>query len=128
MEQMGEKTRARSVMQAADVPVVPGSEALGNGAEAANFAAEIGLPVMVKAAAGGGGKGMRRVDDPEAVERAFEAARSEEARKSFGDDRVYVEKFLQRPRTSRCKFWPISKATAFICLSENAPFRGVTRK
>jgi acetyl-CoA carboxylase biotin carboxylase subunit len=97
MEQMGEKTRARSVMQAADVPVVPGSEALGNGAEAANFAAEIGLPVMVKAAAGGGGKGMRRVDDPEAVERAFEAARSE-AQKSFGDDRVYVEKFLQRPR------------------------------
>ena len=97
MEQMGEKTRARRVMQAAEVPVVPGSEALADGTEAATFAAEIGLPVMVKAAAGGGGKGMRRVDDPSAVAKAFDAARSE-AKKSFGDDRVYVEKFLQRPR------------------------------
>ncbi len=97
MEQMGEKTRARSVMQEADVPVVPGSEALADGAQAAAFAADIGLPVMVKAAAGGGGKGMRRVDDPSAVAKAFDAARSE-AKKSFGDDRVYVEKFLQRPR------------------------------
>lgn len=97
MEQMGEKTRARSVMQAADVPVVPGSEALADGARAAAFAAEVGLPVMVKAAAGGGGKGMRRVDDAGAVAKAFDAARSE-AKKSFGDDRVYVEKFLERPR------------------------------
>lgn len=97
MEQMGEKTRARSVMEAANVPVVPGSEALENGAAAAAFAEQAGLPVMVKAAAGGGGKGMRRVDDLAAVAKAFDAARSE-ASKAFGDDRVYVEKFLERPR------------------------------
>jgi acetyl-CoA carboxylase biotin carboxylase subunit len=98
MEQMGHKTEARAVMTAAGVPVVPGSEGPIEAAEdAACFAEEIGYPVMVKAAAGGGGKGMRRVNDPRAFASAWTAARSE-AINSFGDDRVYIEKFLEEPR------------------------------
>ena len=65
--------------------------------EAAAVAREIGFPVLIKATAGGGGKGMRRVEGPEALAAAYRAARSE-ARASFADDRVYIEKFLVRPR------------------------------
>jgi acetyl-CoA carboxylase biotin carboxylase subunit len=98
MEAMGHKTRARALMIAAGVPVVPGSEGPVSGPdEAVLEAQDIGFPIMVKAAAGGGGKGMRRVADPAALHSAFEAAQSE-ARNSFGDDRVYLERFLDRPR------------------------------
>jgi acetyl-CoA carboxylase, biotin carboxylase subunit len=98
MEQMGHKTKARAVMMAAGVPVVPGSEGpIVEADEAARFANEIGYPVMVKAAAGGGGKGMRRVNDGRAFASAWTAARSE-AINSFADDRVYIEKFLEEPR------------------------------
>jgi len=95
---MGSKTRSRQIMQAAGVPVVPGTvEAIDDEEELLRVAARIGYPVMLKAAAGGGGKGMRRVEDADALRRAFHAARSE-ARKSFGDDAVYLEKFVVRPR------------------------------
>ncbi len=98
IEAMGSKTRSRQLMQAAGVPVVPGTvEPIDDTEELLRVAADIGFPVMLKAAAGGGGKGMRRVEDADELLRAFEAARSE-AMKSFGDDAVYLEKFVAEPR------------------------------
>ncbi|HLM66262.1 MAG TPA: biotin carboxylase N-terminal domain-containing protein, partial [Longimicrobium sp.] len=95
---MGDKTAARSRMIDAGVPVVPGTkEALRDAAEARTVAGEIGYPVLLKAAAGGGGKGMRVVSSEEEIERAFESA-GNEAQSAFGDRSVYVEKFLEGPR------------------------------
>jgi len=95
---MGDKTEARRRMQAAGVPIVPGTIAPTEDAKGILQAAEeIGYPVMVKAAAGGGGKGMRIVRGPDALSGAIEAARSE-ALKAFGDPSVYLEKFIERPR------------------------------
>jgi len=95
---MGDKTEARRRMETAGVPIVPGANApIENGRSALEAAAQIGYPIMVKAAAGGGGKGMRVVSGPEALARALEAARSE-ALKAFGDARIYLEKFIERPR------------------------------
>ncbi len=95
---MGNKTEARRRMREAGVPVIPGTEAAAaDEEEAAEAAAEIGYPVMLKAAAGGGGKGMRVVREREGLASALEAARNE-ARQAFGDDRVYLERFLDRPR------------------------------
>jgi acetyl-CoA carboxylase biotin carboxylase subunit len=98
VDAMGDKTEARKRMVAAGVPVVPGTtEPLRDAADALRTAGEIGYPVLLKAAAGGGGKGMRVVRDASEIERAFEAA-GNEARAAFGDDSVYVEKFLDGPR------------------------------
>ncbi len=98
MEVMGDKVSARRAMMAAGVPVVPGTaDPLESDDEAVRVAAEIGYPVMLKASAGGGGKGMRKVDDPSGIVSALRGARSE-ARNAFGDDRVYVEKFVVNPR------------------------------
>lgn len=95
---MGDKTEARRRMQAAGVPVVPGAtEPLTDIAAAAAVAQQIGYPVMVKAAAGGGGKGMRVVATPGDLEAALDTAASE-ALKAFGDAGVYIEKFIERPR------------------------------
>jgi len=98
IDAMGSKTGARQRMVAAGVPVVPGTtEAIADEVEALRIAREIGFPVMVKAAGGGGGKGMRRVDDPADFPSAWRAARSE-AMKSFKDDAVYLEKFVVDPK------------------------------
>ncbi len=95
---MGDKTAARERMRAAGVPVVPGTaRPLASAAEARSTAESIGFPVVLKAAAGGGGKGMRVVRRAEDVEGAFEAA-GREAESAFGDGRLYVERFLERPR------------------------------
>lgn len=95
---MGSKTAARQTMDAAGVPVVPGTlEPLSDAAEALRVAEQIGYPVMLKAAAGGGGKGMRRVDSSDELAMALEAAQSE-AQKSFGDASVYIEKLVVGPR------------------------------
>ena len=95
---MGDKTEARRRMQAAGVPVVPGGAAtLRDAGDARREAQRIGYPVLLKAAAGGGGKGMRLVRAEGEVESAFQGARSE-AQKAFGDGSVYVEKYLERPR------------------------------
>ena len=95
---MGDKTSARRLMQAAGVPIVPGAlAALANPEEAFSVAEAIGYPVLVKAAAGGGGKGMRVVHAAADLTAALEGA-SSEARKAFGDGSVYLEKFIQRPR------------------------------
>jgi len=98
IDAMGSKTESRARMRAAGVPVVPGTvEPLRNEAEAVRVAAGIGYPVMLKASAGGGGKGMREVSGPEGLLSALAAARSE-ARSSFGDDAVYIEKRVVDPR------------------------------
>jgi acetyl-CoA carboxylase biotin carboxylase subunit len=98
MELMGSKTRARQVMQAAGVPVVPGtSEPLADAAQALAEAATIGYPVMLKAAAGGGGKGMRLVATAEELPGALERAQ-QEALNAFGDASVYIEKGIVGPR------------------------------
>ncbi len=95
---MGDKTEARQRMQAAGVPIVPGIvDAAKDADEALAAAREIGFPVLLKAAAGGGGKGMRVVEEEGELAKSFEAAQRE-ARSAFGDDSVYVEKYLGRPR------------------------------
>ncbi len=95
---MGDKTEARRRMRDAGVPVVPGGhEPLTDAVEAKRLAEELGYPVLVKAAAGGGGKGMRVVRSPGELGPALETAASE-ARKAFGDASVYLEKFIERPR------------------------------
>jgi acetyl-CoA carboxylase biotin carboxylase subunit len=95
---MGDKTEARRRMKAAGVPIVPGASApIDDLGPALELAREVGYPVMVKATAGGGGKGMRVVETPDQLAGALETAASE-ALKSFGDSGVYLEKFIQRPR------------------------------
>src|SRR6266851_10241574 len=94
MEMMGSKTRARQEMEKAGVPFVPGtSRGLASAEEGEEVAERIGYPVMLKAAAGGGGKGMRLVHTREQLCMALESARSE-AQSSFGDSEVYLEKAI----------------------------------
>jgi acetyl-CoA carboxylase, biotin carboxylase subunit len=98
MDAMGVKTTARRNMQAAGVPTVPGSpDPIPDEAAARAFADRIGYPVMIKAAAGGGGKGMKRCERSEDFAGLWQSARREAA-SAFGDDRLYLEKFLERPR------------------------------
>jgi acetyl-CoA carboxylase biotin carboxylase subunit len=97
MEIMGSKTRARTAMQAAGVPMVPGSARGLSVAEAQAMAEKVGFPVMIKAAAGGGGKGMRLVRTAAELQAAFETAQSE-ALRAFNDDEIYLEKFIESPR------------------------------
>ncbi|MBI2964133.1 MAG: acetyl-CoA carboxylase biotin carboxylase subunit [Deltaproteobacteria bacterium] len=98
IDAMGDKVEARKRMIAARVPVVPGSGGtLDSEEEVVAAAAKIGFPVMLKAAAGGGGKGMRLVSAEGEIRAASRAARSE-AKSAFGDDRIYVERFVDSPR------------------------------
>jgi 3-methylcrotonyl-CoA carboxylase alpha subunit len=98
IQAMGDKIAARQRMQAAGVPVVPGWEGdIGDFEAAREAAAAIGYPVLVKAAVGGGGKGMRRVEEPDALPAAIAGAAREAAR-AFGDPRLFLEKWISRPR------------------------------
>jgi acetyl-CoA/propionyl-CoA carboxylase biotin carboxyl carrier protein len=98
IEAMGDKIRAKRTVAAAGVPVVPGSEEAGlSDEELAAAAIRIGLPVLLKPSAGGGGKGMRLVRDPAELTEAIESARRE-ARGSFGDDTLLVERLIDNPR------------------------------
>src|SRR5215467_13679446 len=97
MELMGSKTRARQAVQAAGVPFVPGSSKGLSLAEANDLAAKIGFPVMIKAAAGGGGKGMRLVRSQAELKPAFETAESE-ALRAFKNGELYLEKYIENPR------------------------------
>ena len=98
MEAMGEKTRARAHMARANVPLVPGTTEPLPSMEAARASAEkIGYPVMLKAAGGGGGKGMRRLNSAQELESGWRAAKSESLN-AFGNDAIYIEKLIERPR------------------------------
>lgn len=97
IEMLGDKAAAKETMAAAGVPVIPGSKgAVSDIDEAREIAEKCGYPVLVKASAGGGGRGIRRVDDPADLEAQMIAAR-QEAKSFFGDDAVYIEKFLVNP-------------------------------
>ncbi|PNG27813.1 acetyl-CoA carboxylase biotin carboxylase subunit [Methylocella silvestris] len=95
---MGDKIESKRFARAAGVSTVPGNlDIIKDGADAARIAAEIGFPVMIKASAGGGGKGMRIARSASEVEEGFARAKSE-AKSSFGDDRIFIEKFIENPR------------------------------
>jgi acetyl-CoA carboxylase biotin carboxylase subunit len=97
MRQMGDKVTARQTMEKAGVPIVPGTTERLTDEAATRWIQDVGPPVMVKASAGGGGKGMRLVRDEKEIAQALARARSE-AKASFGDDSLYVEKFIEEPR------------------------------
>jgi acetyl-CoA carboxylase biotin carboxylase subunit len=98
IEAMGDKTAARALMEKAGVPMAPGTiDAIADPVEAAGTAADIGFPVLIKAAAGGGGKGMRIVRRAEDFAAALATA-SSEATSAFGDGRVFIEKYIEEPR------------------------------
>jgi len=98
MALMSDKSKAKQVMKEAGVPVIPGSDgAVKSVDEAKKLAKEMGFPVILKAAAGGGGRGMRVVEDESYIENAFLAAESE-AITAFGDGTIYMEKFIENPR------------------------------
>jgi acetyl-CoA/propionyl-CoA carboxylase biotin carboxyl carrier protein len=98
IELMGSKTEARTAMRAAGVPIIPGAtEPVATVAQVLELGEEIGYPLIIKAAAGGGGKGMKLVAGPAEAERAFETAQRE-GEKYFADGRVYVERYLEDPR------------------------------
>lgn len=98
IEQMGDKSVARETMMHCGVPTVPGSEGtVDTVEEAREFAQKVGYPVLIKASAGGGGKGMREVHDPADLEAQYLAAKNE-AGAAFGNDEVYLEKLVLRPR------------------------------
>jgi len=95
---MGDKIAAKAAVKAAGIPVVPGSDGgVTTEEEAMDAAREIGFPVLIKASAGGGGRGMKVALDEEGLAEAVSTARSE-ARSAFGDDTVYLERYLQKPR------------------------------
>ena len=95
---MGDKSRAREIMKKADVPIIPGSNGIVESLEHAySEAEEIGYPVMIKAALGGGGKGIRIVHCKDEIENAYFTAKTE-AKMNFDDDTIYIEKFIENPR------------------------------
>jgi len=98
IRQMGDKAVARSIAQKVKIPTVPGSPGpVSSVEEGLEFGNKIGFPVIIKAAAGGGGKGMRVATDPDSFTKSYKLAR-QEALAAFGSDQVYIEKYLARPR------------------------------
>lgn len=95
---MGDKLKAKEVAISCDVPIIPGStEPLKDGEDALAKAKSFGFPIILKAAAGGGGRGMRRCNTEEEVIPAFNMVKSE-AKKAFGNDDIFIEKFLEEPK------------------------------
>ena len=98
LAQMGDKLTAKAIAKACNVPTIPGSsEPLKSGEEALEKAISYGFPIILKAAGGGGGRGMRRCDNPDEVIPAFNLVKSE-AKKAFGNDDIFMEKFLVEPK------------------------------
>ncbi|MBT8380941.1 MAG: acetyl-CoA carboxylase biotin carboxylase subunit [Ignavibacteria bacterium] len=98
VELMGSKTAARQRMQKHNVPIVPGTtKPIISAVEGKNIGKEIGYPILLKAAAGGGGKGMRKINAPDDFESAFDATKRESL-KAFASDEIYIEKFIEKPK------------------------------
>ena len=98
IDMMGNKSNSKELMKNAKVPVVPGSDGcIQTCKEALKYAEKIGYPVLLKASAGGGGKGIRKVEKPEEMEDAFNLVK-QEAKAAFKDDEIYIEKFIVNPR------------------------------
>ena len=116
ISKMGDKDAARRLMKANHVPTTPGTDILKDAAEAQAAAEKIGYPVLIKASAGGGGKGIRLVERPEDMERAFETA-SSEAEKAFGDGRMYMEKYLNPVKHIEVQLLA-DEAGHIVCLGE----------
>jgi acetyl-CoA carboxylase, biotin carboxylase subunit len=108
---MGDKITAKETAKALGIPVVPGSDGGVADFERHWRAAGIGFPVIIKATAGGGGRGMKVAQNPEDLEMAFRTARSE-AKAAFGNDEVYIEKYLQKPRHIEIQVFGDGKGTA----------------
>ena len=116
ISKMGDKDAARRLMKANHVPTTPGTDILQDAAQAQAAAEKIGYPVLIKASAGGGGKGIRLVEKPEDMERAFETA-SAEAEKAFGDGRMYMEKYLDPVKHIEVQLLA-DEAGHIVCLGE----------
>lgn len=116
ISKMGDKDAARRLMKENGVPVTPGTDILKDWKEARKAAEKIGYPVLIKASAGGGGKGIRLVRGPEEMERAFETASSEAAR-AFGDGRMYMEKYLDPVKHIEVQLLA-DEAGHIVCLGE----------
>ena len=98
LSKMGDKLEAKNIAHACGVPTIPGTtEPVKDAEEALQMAKSFGFPIILKAAAGGGGRGMRRCEKPEDIKPAFEMVKSE-AKKAFGNDDIFIEKFLVNPK------------------------------
>ena len=125
---MGDKIEAKRTAKKLNIPVVPGSEGgIGSDQEAAKIAGDIGYPVLIKAAAGGGGRGMKVARNAGELSLALSTARAE-AKAAFGDDAVYIEKYLERRATSKFRSSVTGKATRFIWANAIAHSSAATRK
>ena len=114
MRAMGDKAASKYLMSRAEVPLVPGYHGADQEPELlAEKAAEIGYPALIKASAGGGGRGMRIVEDADDFDEALAAAKRE-ASGAFGDDRVLIEKYLTTPGTSKCRCLATITVTLYI--------------
>ena len=116
ISKMGDKDAARRLMKANHVPTTPGTDILQDAAQAQAAAEKIGYPVLIKASAGGGGKGIRLVERAEDMERAFQTA-SAEAEKAFGDGRMYMEKYLDPVKHIEVQLLA-DEAGHIVCLGE----------
>lgn len=126
---MGDKVAAIDAMRKAGVPTVPGSNGPLTDDEDRSRAVglEVGYPVIIKAAAGGGGRGMRVVREESELLKAIQVTRSE-AKSAFGDETVYMEKFLENPVTWRSKCFLMARGMPFTSVIATAPCNGATRK
>lgn len=127
ISQMGDKALAKDTMRKAGVPVIPGSDGvISDFSEARRVAGEISYPVIIKATAGGGGRGMRIVREHGEFENAFRTA-SHEAEKAFGNPSVYIEKYSKNRAISKSRSWAIVMGTWSISASVIVPYSGATR-
>lgn len=126
MRLMGDKITARKAAEEAGLPITPGSPALESVEHAIEWANKIGYPVIVKATAGGGGKGMKIAFNDEEMKEAFTMAKAE-AKAAFTSDVVYMENICKNPATLKCRCWPTNTATLFIWASATAPSSATTK-
>ena len=128
IEIMGSKLAAKDAVAKRNIPMVPGTDgAVSDAAEAQREAQRIGFPLLIKASAGGGGKGMRAVHDPALLEEELARAISE-AERSFGDGAVFIERLVQQLATSKSRSCATATAMRFTCLNGSAASNAATKR